>query len=151
MAGLVLTIGMSVDANVIIFERIREEIRRGLDFKAAISSGFKNSYSAIIDANITTLLTGIVLAYFGAGPVKGFATVLIIGIITSFFTAVLVTRVILQSIDKNKEVKFETNFSKGILANANWNFIGNEKESIYHFIYCDLNRSWLYVHKKDLS
>ena len=130
MAGLVLTIGMSVDANVIIFERIREEIRRGLDFKAAISSGFKNSYSAIIDANITTLLTGIVLAYFGAGPVKGFATVLIIGIITSFFTAVLVTRVILQrSIDKNKEVKFETNFSKGILANANWNFIGMRKKA----------------------
>ena len=130
MAGLVLTIGMSVDANVIIFERIREEIRRGLDFKAAITEGFKNSYSAILDANVTTLLTGIVLGYFGTGPVKGFATVLIIGIITSFFTAVLVTRVILQrSIEKNKEVKFETNFSKGILANANWDFIGMRKKA----------------------
>ena len=129
MAGLVLTIGMSVDANVIIFERIREELRRGLDFKTAITSGFKHSYSAIIDANITTLLTGVILAYFGSGPVKGFATVLIIGILTSFFTAVLVTRAMLQgSINKNKEIKFETGLSKGLLVNANFNFFKVRKK-----------------------
>ena len=94
MAGIVLTIGMAVDANVIIFERIREEIRKGKGLKLAIEDGFKYSYSAIIDANVTTLITAFMLLSFGLGPVKGFATVLIIGIFSSLFTAVLVTRLL---------------------------------------------------------
>ena len=85
IAGIVLTIGMSVDANVLIYERIREELTAGKGMKLAIADGYKNAYSAIIDANVTTLLTGIILLVFGTGPIKGFATTLVIGILTSLF------------------------------------------------------------------
>ena len=85
IAGIVLTIGMSVDANVLIYERIKEELKMGKGVKLAIADGYKNAYSAIIDANVTTLLTGVVLYVFGTGPIKGFATTLIIGILTSLF------------------------------------------------------------------
>ena len=89
IAGIVLTIGMSVDANVLIYERIREELAAGKNLKTAIKDGYRNAYSAIIDAQITTLLTGIILYVFGTGPVKGFATTLIIGILTSLFSAII--------------------------------------------------------------
>lgn len=89
IAGIVLTIGMAVDANVIIYERIKEEIRAGKSLKSAVADGFKHSYSAIIDANVTTILSSIALAYFGLGPIRGFAIVLLIGIITSMFTAIM--------------------------------------------------------------
>ncbi|MCL4169297.1 UNVERIFIED_CONTAM: hypothetical protein GTU68_064660, partial [Idotea baltica] len=96
MAGIVLTIGMAVDANVIIFERIREELAKGSGIKKAVADGYKKSYSAIIDANLTTLITAVILAYFGLGPVLGFATVLIIGIFSSLFTAVLISRLLVE-------------------------------------------------------
>ena len=92
IAGLVLTIGMSVDANVIIFERIREELRNGESIKASIRQGFNQSYSAIIDANLTTFIAALLLYMFGSGPVKGFAVTLGIGICTSMFSAIMVTR-----------------------------------------------------------
>ncbi|MBK8082083.1 MAG: protein translocase subunit SecD [Saprospiraceae bacterium] len=108
IAGIVLTIGMAVDANVIIFERIREELRIGKSLRQAVSDGFSNSYSAIIDANVTTLLTAIVLAYFGLGPVKGFAVVLIIGVLSSMFTAIFVVRLILDWwLAKGKTISFQ--------------------------------------------
>ena len=92
IAGIVLTIGMSVDANVLIYERIREEILNGKGLKLAVSDGYKNAYSSIIDANVTTLLTGIILYIFGSGPIKGFATTLVIGILTALFSAIFITR-----------------------------------------------------------
>jgi SecD/SecF fusion protein len=94
IAGIVLTLGMAVDANVIIYERILEEIRAGKGQKLAISDGYKNAYSAIIDGNVTTLLTAVVLYVFGSGPVQGFATTLIIGILSSLFTAIFISRLI---------------------------------------------------------
>lgn len=109
IAGIVLTIGMSVDANVLIFERIREELRQGKGKKAAVKEGYQKALAAILDANITTLLTGIVLATFGTGAVKGFATTLIIGIFTSFFAAVVITRLIIATaMAKEKNVSFST-------------------------------------------
>ena len=96
IAGIVLTIGMAVDANVIIYERIREELRAGKSVLASINDGFRHSYSAIIDANVTTLLVAFVLAYFGLGPIRGFAVVLIIGVLSSLFTAVLVGRLVID-------------------------------------------------------
>jgi SecD/SecF fusion protein len=113
IAGIVLTIGMSVDANVLIFERIREELRHGKGVKGAVKDGYKKALAAILDANITTLLTGIVLATFGTGPIKGFATTLIIGIFTSFFAAVVITRLIVTSfLDKDKNVSFSTKMTE---------------------------------------
>ncbi len=113
IAGIVLTIGMSVDANVLIFERIREELRHGKGTKAAVKDGYQKALAAILDANITTLLTGIVLATFGTGPIKGFATTLIIGIFTSFFAAVIITRLIVSSfLDKDKNVSFSTKMTE---------------------------------------
>lgn len=113
IAGIVLTIGMSVDANVLIFERIREELRNGKGVKGAVNDGFKKALAAILDANITTLLTGIVLATFGTGPIKGFATTLIIGIFTSFFAAVVITRLIVTTfLDKDKKVSFSTSITE---------------------------------------
>jgi SecD/SecF fusion protein len=94
IAGIVLTLGMAVDANVIIYERIREELRAGKGLRLAIADGYKNAYSAIIDGNVTTLLTGIVLYIFGTGPVQGFATTLIIGICSSLFTAIFISRLV---------------------------------------------------------
>ncbi len=128
IAGIVLTIGMAVDANVIIFERIREELRKGKGPKLAIADGFKHSYSAIIDANVTTLIAGGVLLFFGAGPVKGFAVVLIIGIIASFISAVFLSRLIFDWwLNKDKKVSFSNSFSANVLTNANFDFLGKRK------------------------
>ena len=128
IAGIVLTIGMAVDANVIIYERIREELRAGKGNLMAIKDGFNASYSAIIDANVTTLLTALVLFYFGLGPIKGFAAVLMIGIFTSLFTAVLVTRLIIDwRTSGGKELGFSTSLSERILAGVNVDWMGKRK------------------------
>ncbi|RLD56373.1 MAG: protein translocase subunit SecDF, partial [Bacteroidetes bacterium] len=128
IAGIVLTLGMAVDANVIIYERIKEEIRAGKGMRLAIADGYKNAYSAIIDGNVTTLLTGIVLFVFGSGPVQGFATTLIIGILSSLFSAIFISRLIFTwALNTNKTVNFSTNLTKDTLANANYNFIGMRK------------------------
>ncbi|MBR9922704.1 MAG: protein translocase subunit SecDF [Bacteroidetes bacterium] len=128
IAGIVLTIGMAVDANVIIYERIREELRDGKSLKMAISDGFKNSYSAIIDANVTTILTAIILAVFGLGPIKGFAVVLIVGVISSLFTAVLLGRLIIDWwTGKGREITFWTGFSKNAFANLSINWLAKRR------------------------
>lgn len=128
IAGIVLTIGMAVDANVIIFERIREEIRRGKGTRLALVDGFKHSYSAIIDANVTTLITAFILFYFGLGPVKGFATVLIIGIFSSLFTAVLISRVIFEGLlKKDRNIGFGGKATINALSNINTDWIGKRK------------------------
>jgi SecD/SecF fusion protein len=130
IAGIVLTIGMAVDANVLIYERIREELRNGKGKKAAIKEGYQKAYSAIIDANLTTLLTAIVLVSLGTGPIKGFATVLIIGIFTSLFSAIFITRLIFDSrLSNSKPVSFFMEWSKNILVNANIKFISKRKIS----------------------
>lgn len=128
IAGVVLTIGMAVDANVIIFERIREELRDGKGLKLAVSNGFKYSYSAIIDANVTTILVAIVLAYFGLGPIKGFAVVLIIGVISTLLTAVLFSRLVIDWwLAKDKNLTLSSSFSKGLFANPKVNWLGKRK------------------------
>lgn len=128
IAGIVLTMGMAVDANVIIYERIREELRNGKTLGMAIRDGYQQSYSAIIDANVTTILTALVLAYFGLGPIKGFAVVLIIGILFTLFTAVLLTRLVIDYwIGKDRQISFASGWSKNILANVNVNWIGLRK------------------------
>lgn len=128
IAGIILTIGMAVDANVIIYERIREELRAGKSTLIAIADGFKNSYSAIIDANVTTILTAFVLAYFGLGPIKGFAVVLIIGVLSSLFTAVLVGRLLIDWwTSRGKTLGFDTSFSKNAFANLNIDWLGKRK------------------------
>ncbi len=129
IAGILLTIGMAVDANVIIYERIREELREGKTMLMAIKDGFQNSYSAIIDANVTTILVAFVLSYFGLGPIKGFAVVLIIGVIFSLFTAVLVGRLIIDywTIDRGGEINFWTGASKNAFANIDFNWLGNRR------------------------
>jgi len=130
LAGLVLTVGMSVDANVLIFERIREELRNGSSLLSAISSGYNKAYSSIIDANVTTFITGIILFMLGQGPVKGFATTLMIGIACSFFSAVFITRVIVTFMtrkgDKSK-VSFSTPFSGELLTNLNIDFLSKRR------------------------
>ncbi len=124
IAGIVLTLGMSVDANVLIFERIREELRSGKGIKLAIADGYKNAYSAIIDSNITTLLTGIVLYTFGTGPIKGFATTLVIGILTSLFAAIFITRLIYESkLKNNTDLNFSIPLTANFLKNINIDFI----------------------------
>ncbi|MFW5724967.1 MAG: protein translocase subunit SecDF, partial [Bacteroidota bacterium] len=129
IAGIVLTLGMAVDANVIIYERILEELRVGKGQKLAISDGYKNAYSAIIDGNVTTLLTGIVLYVFGSGPVQGFATTLIIGIISSLFTAIFISRLIFTHwIDRNKPIAFDSKVSKDVLTKVNFDFIAIRKK-----------------------
>jgi SecD/SecF fusion protein len=130
IAGIVLTLGMAVDGNVIIYERIREELRAGKTMKRSIEDGYSNAISAIIDANVTTLITGIVLAVFGTGPIKGFASTLIIGIITSFITAVFLTRIMLEMYAKKetaKELPFTTRLTKNWFQNMNINFLGGRK------------------------
>lgn len=128
IAGIVLTIGMSVDANVLIYERIREEIRNGKGLRLAISDGYSNAYSSIIDANVTTLLTGIILYSFGTGPIKGFATTLVIGILTSLFAAIFITRLIISSrLNKGKNVSFATKLTDGAFKNINIDFFGKRK------------------------
>lgn len=128
IAGIVLTIGMAVDANVIIFERIREELRAGKSNLAAIADGFRASYSAIIDANVTTLLVASVLAYFGLGPIKGFAIVLIFGVLSSLFTAVLFGKLMIDGYaSKGREMSFWTGWSKNMFANLNINWMSKRK------------------------
>lgn len=130
IAGIVLTIGMSIDANVLIFERIKEELRNGVGLRQAISAGYDKAYSSIIDANVTTLLTGIILYSLGQGPVKGFAVTLIIGIICSFFSAVFITRVIVEAFVKKgdqSKLSFSLPFTANLFNNINKNFIGKRK------------------------
>lgn len=132
IAGIVLTIGMAVDANVIIYERIREELREGKSMLASIADGFKNSYSAIIDANVTTILTAFVLVYFGLGPIKGFAVVLIIGVLSSLFTAVLVGRMIIDWwTSKDRAISFSTSFSRDAFANLGIDWLGKRRMAYF--------------------
>jgi SecD/SecF fusion protein len=133
IAGIVLTIGMSVDANVLIFERVQEELRAGKGIKLAISDGYKNAYSAIIDGQVTTLLTGIVLYVFGSGPIKGFATTLIIGIITSLFSAIFLTRLIFEwRLKKNRKIMFSSPATDNWLRHTAIKFL--EKKRIFYII-----------------
>ena len=128
IAGLVLTLGMAVDANVIIYERVKEELRAGKGLSKAIADGYKNAYSAIVDGQITTLLTGIVLFVFGSGPVQGFATTLIIGIITSVLTSIFITRIIFDDrVSKGKNVTFDNKLTRNFLQNTKVDFIGKKK------------------------
>jgi len=128
IAGIVLTIGMSVDANVLIYERIREELAAGKGYKLAIADGYKNAYSAIIDSNVTTLLTGVILYIFGTGPIQGFATTLVIGIITSLFSAIFITRLVFEFLGaRNKTVKFSVPMTANILKGSNFDFINQRK------------------------
>ena len=130
IAGLVLTLGMAVDANVIIYERIKEELVAGKGLGKAVADGYSNAYSAIIDGQVTTLLTGIVLFIFGSGPVQGFATTLIIGIITSVLSSIFITRLIFEDrIQHGKSITFENTLTKNFLKNTHADFIGARKFS----------------------
>ena len=128
IAGVVLTIGISVDANVLIFERIREELDKGKGIRKAIADGFNNALSSILDANITTGLTALILFIFGTGPIKGFATTLLIGIGTSLFTAIFITRILVDSRnEKGREVSFSTKATKGLFSNIKISFLQRRK------------------------
>ncbi len=130
IAGLVLTLGMAVDANVIIYERIKEELRAGKGIGKAVQDGYRNAYSAIIDGQVTTLLTGLVLFFFGSGPIKGFATTLIIGIVTSVLTSIFITRLIIDDrLKKGKNITFDNKFSRNFLKNTHIDFLGKRKYS----------------------
>ena len=127
IAGIVLTLGTAVDANVLIYERTKEELRRGLNVKEAIGKGYSNAFSAIFDSNFTSLITGIILLYFGTGPVKGFATTWIIGIAVSFFTAVFMTRLVYENRmrnDKWQNLTFTTAYSRNMMQSTKFNFMG---------------------------
>jgi SecD/SecF fusion protein len=133
IAGLVLTLGLSVDANILIFERIREELRAGKGTAQAIKEGYKGALSSILDSNITTLLLGIILYTFGTGPIQGFATTLIIGILSSLFCAIFISRIIFEGLlKKNKSIRFSVPATEHIFRNANINFVGRRK--IYYAI-----------------
>ena len=128
LAGIVLTVGMAVDANVIIYERIREELEKGKSMIKAIADGYSNSYSAIIDANITTLIVAFILNTFGLGPVRGFAVVLIIGIFSSLFTAIFLTRLIFDRWSgQNRTIKFHSSFTERAWKNITFDFVGKRK------------------------
>ena len=132
IAGIVLTLGTAVDANVLIYERIKEELKKGLSMKEALNKGYSNAFSAIFDSNLTSLITGIILLYFGTGPVKGFATTWIIGICVSFFTAVFMTRLVydyMLSKDKWTNLTFVTAYSKNLMQNAKYHFMGMYKKT----------------------
>ncbi len=130
IAGIVLTMGMAVDANVIIFERIKEELRGGKGLMLAIKDGFSNAYSAIIDGNLTTIITGAVLFFFGTGPVKGFATTLVLGIITSLFCSIFITRVLLERWAERKGTcSFSSKITENFLQNVKFSFISKRKYS----------------------
>ena len=134
IAGIVLTLGMAVDSNVIIFERIKEEIKAGKGLKLAIQDGYKNAYSAIIDGNVTTLITGVILIILGTGPVHSFAVTLCIGILTSLATSIFISRLIFERmLDKEKEITFSTNLTRNFLQDKHYDFIGIRKTS---FIIC---------------
>ena len=130
IAGMVLTLGMAVDANVLIYERAKEELRAGKNIKKAIEDGYKNAFSAIFDSNLTTIITGIVLFYFGTGPIRGFATTLIIGLVASFVTAVFLTRIVYEGLlakGKLQHITFTTSFTKDLLVDPKINFLGKRK------------------------
>lgn len=128
IAGIVLTLGMAVDANVIIYERVREELAAGKGVRLAIADGFKNAYSAIIDGQVTTFLTGLILFIFGTGPIQGFATTLLIGILTSLFCGIFITRLVFEGLlDKKKEISFDSNMTRGAFKNVNIDFIKSGK------------------------
>ncbi len=132
IAGIVLSLGMAVDANVLIFERTREELRAGKNVKTALADGYSNAFSAIFDSNLTSIITGVILLLFGTGPIKGFATTLIIGLICSFFTAVYLSRLFFMWFSKNKgfeKESFSTSISRNMFLNANYNFLGTRKVS----------------------
>ena len=136
IAGMVLTLGMAVDANVLIYERTKEELRAGKTVKQALTDGYKNAFSAIFDSNITSIITGIILFNFGTGPIRGFATTLIIGIVCSFFTAVFMTRLVYEwRLNKEKwtNLTFTTGISKNLMRNSKWNFMGSAKISFAVF------------------
>ncbi|MEQ1734038.1 MAG: protein translocase subunit SecDF [Bacteroidia bacterium] len=129
IAGIVLAIGLSVDANILIFERIREELNKGTALANAISDGFKGAMSSILDSNITTLLLGVVLFLYGTGPVKGFATTLIIGILTSLFSAIFITRLVFEyMLRKNQDISFSTPATKSLFSGVNINFVGSRSK-----------------------
>ncbi len=130
IAGIVLTLGMAVDANVLIYERAKEELRAGKNSRAAIADGYKNAFSAIFDSNFTSIITGIILFYFGTGPIRGFATTLIIGLLSSFFTAVFLTRVVYEHfMNKGKmlDLTFTTKFSKNMMKDTAIDFLKKSK------------------------
>jgi len=130
IAGIVLTLGMAVDANVIIYERVKEELRAGKSLRMAVTDGYKNAYSAIIDSNLTSLIVGWVLFAFGSGPVQGFATTFVIGIITSFITSIFVTRLIFEArLAKGKAISFSNRFSENFLANTKIPFVKIRKHA----------------------
>jgi SecD/SecF fusion protein len=129
IAGIVLTLGMAVDANVIIYERIKEEVRAGKGLRLAIHDGYQHAYSAIIDGNVTTIITGIVLYIFGSGPIQGFATTLIIGILTSLFTAIFISRLIFEAmLSRNVEITFGNKLTINAFTKVNIDFIGMRKK-----------------------
>lgn len=130
IAGIVLSMGMAVDANVLIFERTKEELRLGKSLKSSLYDGYKNAFSAIFDSNLTSVITGVILLIYGTGPIKGFATTLIIGIVTSFFTAIFLTRLIFEwGLNKGRfqHMTFTTRISKNLLTNTRVNFLGLRK------------------------
>ena len=134
LAGIVLTLGTAVDANVLIYERIKEEMRGGKNIKQALTAGYSNAFSAIFDSNLTSIITGFILLYFGTGPVKGFATTWIIGIFCSFFTAVFLTRLVYENRfkhDKWLNLKFYTNISKDLMQNTHFQFMSYFKKTRY--------------------
>ncbi|MBQ0023968.1 MAG: protein translocase subunit SecDF [Prevotellaceae bacterium] len=136
IAGMVLTLGMAVDANVLIYERTKEEMKAGKNIAAAVAAGYSNAFSAIFDSNVTTILTGIILYNFGTGPIKGFATTLMIGIVCSFFTAVWLTRIVYEHFlnrGKWQDLKFTTGLSKNMMQGTKFNFMGNYKKSFIGF------------------
>ena len=136
IAGMVLTLGMAVDANVLIYERTKEEMRGGKNISAAVAAGYSNAFSAIFDSNVTTILTGVILYNFGTGPIKGFATTLIIGIVCSFFTAVWLTRIAYEHFlnrGKWQDLKFTTKISENMMKDTKFNFMGNYKKSFIAF------------------
>lgn len=129
IAGIILTVGMAVDANVLIYERIKDELATGKGLKVAIELGFKHALSAIIDSNITTLLAGVILTFSGAGPAYGFAIILVIGIFSSMFTALFITRWLLESrVAKGKDITFDTSWNRNFLKNKNYDFVSNRKK-----------------------
>ena len=132
IAGIVLSLGMAVDANVLIYERTKEELRAGLNVKEAMKKGYSNAFSAIFDSNLTSIITGVILYVFGTGPIRGFATTLIIGIVCSFFTAVYLTRLVYEhqmKKDKWTKLTFSTSFSKNLMQNTHFNFMGAYKKT----------------------
>ena len=132
IAGMVLSLGMAVDANVLIYERTKEELRAGKGTKQALAEGYKNAFSAIFDSNLTSIITGIILFNFGTGPIRGFATTLIIGILCSFFSAVFLTRLVYEHFmnkDKWLHLTFTTGISKNLMQNVHYNFMGITKRS----------------------